>query len=193
MVFMKAKTETIQKNKKEKKPVEAFVELPEGYSAKLESGVFVLKTPKNELKKELYSKKVSIKIEGNKVVFRGRDHKKSTKKIMGTLVAHLKNLIKGAEKEFEYKLAVVFSHFPIKLAVKPDHIEITNFFGEKHPRKVKLLPETKVEVKGNEILVKSQYKDRAGQVAAGLENATKVSSKDRRIFQDGIYIVKRPE
>jgi len=40
--------------------------------------------------------------------------------------------------------------------------------------------------------VRSGNKYAAGQTAANLEQATRVRKKDRRVFQDGIFIVEKP-
>jgi len=69
---------------------------------------------------------------------------------------------------------------------------INNFLGEKNPRVAVILPNVDVQLKGAKITVTSADKDAAGQTAANIEKATKIRNRDRRIFQDGIYIVERP-
>src|SRR3989344_4935855 len=83
-------------------------------------------------------------------------------------------------------------HFPVTLKVEGNKFVITNFLGEKTPRFAKIPQGVKVEVKGQKITVSSHNKDLAGQTAANLEKATKIRSRDRRIFQDGIFLVERP-
>ncbi|MDK2795685.1 MAG: large subunit ribosomal protein [Archaeoglobaceae archaeon] len=114
------------------------------------------------------------------------------KAIVGTYVAHIKNLIKGVREGFEYKLKVFYAHFPVKLRVSGDEVIIENFLGETTPRRAKIVGRAKVEIKGQEIIVKGLDIEECGQTAANLERATKIRNKDRRVFQDGIYIVKKP-
>ena len=108
-----------------------------------------------------------------------------------TLISHLHNMAKGLNQEFEYKLAIVYSHFPMSVNVKSDKVEINNFAGEKKQRTATILQNVKVEVKGKDVFVKGHSKEAVGQTAANLENATKVRGRDRRIFQDGIFIVSK--
>jgi len=76
--------------------------------------------------------------------------------------------------------------------VEGDEIIIKNFLGEKIPRKAKILPNTSVEIKSNQIIVSSSNIEFAGQTAANIERATKIKKRDRRIFQDGIFIIEKP-
>lgn len=52
--------------------------------------------------------------------------------MLGTIVAHIRNMINGVTKGYEYKLAIVYSHFPMNVKVEGNKIMITNFLGEKN-------------------------------------------------------------
>ncbi len=114
------------------------------------------------------------------------------KAIVGTYAAHIQNLIRGVTQGFEYRLKVFYAHFPVKLRVSGDEVIIENFLGETTPRKAKIVGNAKVEIKGQEIIVKGVDIEECGQTAANLERATRIRNKDRRVFQDGIYIVNKP-
>ena len=77
------------------------------------------------------------------------------------------------------------------LKIKNNELIINNFLGEKVPRKATIFPNVEVEIKGNIIKVSSIDKEAAGHTAANMEKATKVKKRDRRIFQDGIFITKK--
>jgi large subunit ribosomal protein L6 len=80
----------------------------------------------------------------------------------------------------------------MNISVKGDVVEIVNFLGEKKPRKSKILPGCEVQVKGKDIIVKGVNKEAVGQTAGNLERTVRTTNRDRRRFQDGIYIVKKP-
>ena len=54
-------------------------------------------------------------------------------------------------------------------------------------------PGATVTVQGDKITVESPNKEDAGQTASEIELLTRISKKDPRVFQDGIYIIEKPE
>ena len=77
------------------------------------------------------------------------------------------------------------------LKVEKNYLIINNFLGEKTPRHAKILPEVSVDIKGPKVIVSSRNKESAGQTVANIEKATIVRKRDRRVFQDGIFLVER--
>ena len=117
------------------------------------------------------------------------------KALAGTWAAHLKNMVRGIDSGFEYKLKAVYSHFPMTIKVQGNEMTITNLFGEKVPR-VAALPwsPAEVEVKvanKTDVTVIGADREKVGQTAANIERACRIKKRDRRVFQDGIYIVSK--
>ena len=129
--------------------------------------------------------------EGNKIIIGHKKATKKEKKIINTTTAHIKNMIKGVQKKFEYKLKVVFSHFPITVELKGNEGIIKNFLGEKIPRKFKVIKGADVKIDKDIITVSSTDKEIAGKISADFERATWIRMRDRRIFQDGIFIISK--
>jgi len=109
----------------------------------------------------------------------------------GSYASHVKNMVAGVQKPFVYKLKIIGTHFPININQTAEELSIQNFLGEKKPRKVKLHKDVIVKVNGDIVTVESSDIEKAGMIAARIEQASKVRGKDRRVFQDGIYIVEK--
>jgi len=176
---------------------ERFIEIPDGVEVSIEgdtvNGYLVkVKGPKGENSRFLKYRGIYIEKLDSKIRVYAENPKKKLKAMVGTFAAHISNLITGVKDGFEYKLKVVYAHFPIKVRVEGNEVVIENFLGEKHPRRAKIVGRTQVEIRGQEIIVKGIDIEECGQTAANLEQATKIKRKDPRVFQDGIYIVEKP-
>ena len=58
--------------------------------------------------------------------------------------------------------------------------------GRRSPGEVQVRVENKVDV-----IVSGADREKVGQTAANIERACKIRKRDRRVFQDGIYIVSK--
>ncbi len=172
--------------------IRKVLEIPDNVEVRVEEGNKVyVKGEKGELFRELTHHKVEIRKIDNKVEIYCKKPRRKDLAMVGTCYAHIKNMIKGVTEGFEYKMKVVYSHFPIKTSVSGDQFLIHNFLGEKKPRVAKILDGVSVEIKGDLILVKGIDKEKVGQTVANIELATRVKNRDVRVFQDGIYRISR--
>ncbi|MEW6222293.1 MAG: 50S ribosomal protein L6 [Candidatus Hadarchaeota archaeon] len=166
------------------------INIPEGLQVQVSGRSVEVSGPKGKLSRNFRFSGVKIKLEGSEVVLEAESTSKASKAAVGTITAHLKNMFKGAKDGFTYKLKVVYSHFPITVKVDGKKVLIQNFIGERSPRSADIVGGTKVEVNGDEVLVKGVDKEEVGQTAVNIERATRVRGKDRRVFQDGCYIAE---
>jgi large subunit ribosomal protein L6 len=167
------------------------IEIPEGVEANLEEGTLIVKGPEGENKRSFNTKGFEFEIKDKKIRLGGKKITKKEKKIINTSLAHIKNMLEGVQKKFEYQLKICFSHFPISVEIKEGEALIKNFLGEKIPRKVKILRGVEVSTEDSIIKISSINREDAGQTAANFESSTKIRKKDRRIFQDGIFITSK--
>jgi len=175
----------------EKKGINEEIELLPKLTAKMEAGNLIISGPKGDAKKYFLNPLIQIDIKEKKIFLTSKRFTKREKKLLGTFRAHIKNLMKGATEGHEYKLKICSSHFPMSVTLDKDVLTVKNFFGGKHPIKLNIKKDVEVKINGSDILVTSCSKELAGQVAADIESLTRITNKDRRIFQDGIYIIEK--
>jgi len=174
-----------------RKVITEIIEMPSDISCEVSHNILKCKKGNSELSRVINVPCLNIKIEGKNIVLHCENGNKKDLKVIKTTAAHIKNMFSGLNENFVYKLQAVNVHFPMSLKVEGDKLMINNFLGEKTPRTANILKSVSIEVKGQAITLSSQNKESIGQTAANIERATKIRSKDRRIFQDGIYITEK--
>ncbi len=181
-----------EKNKTNSKEIKGIkVKVPSEIKVTLGSHDLILEKSGKKIDVDFNPVYVSAKFENGEIELKPKNKKKTVKAVVYTTEKHILNAIKGLDKEYVYKLSVVYSHFPITVKVEGNEVVISNFLGEKKPRKTKILPGCKVEVKGKDIIVKGHDKYLTGQTAGNIERTTRVIGRDFRIFDDGCYIVEK--
>ena len=114
-----------------------------------------------------------------------------------TLASHIKNMFTGVTKKYQYKMRLVYAHFPINTNIKesePQQFEIRNFVGEKRARIVTMMPGVKVErstTTKDEIILSGMSIEDVSRSAALIHQSTLVKRKDIRKFLDGIYVSEK--
>ena len=167
------------------------IEIPEGVEVIIENNEVSVKGPNGEDSRKFTYPNVSIKEEDDVVVLETAFPKKKDKAMIGTTRAHINNMIIGVTDGFTYHMKIVFAHFPMTVKVEKDIVNIDNFLGERHPRTAKIVGDSKVAVKGDEVTITGINKEHVGQTMANLEQATKIKGRDPRVFQDGIYLTSK--
>ena len=182
-----------EKQKKQKrKDVLVEILIPEGIEINLTRDEIIVKKGEKELRRKL-SPLVKTSSSENKILLEAKKATKMQKKNLGTLEGHIKNMIKGLGEKFVYKLQICFVHFPVSVSIDKatNEIIIKNFLGERKDRRVKIIEGIDIKIEKEIITIESEDKKRAGQMAANVEKMAKVTEKDRRIFQDGIFIIEK--
>lgn len=174
------------------KDLKREIEIPSGVEFSVNGNNFIAKVNGKEIKKEFDLRRVVASVKDGKVVLEAKDATRRESKMIGTIWAHVKNMIKGVQEDFVYELEVCNVHFPMNVKLNGNVVSVKSFLGEKMERAAKVLPNVKVDIKGSAITVSSHDIEAAGQTAANLEKATRLTGRDRRIFQDGIFITKKP-
>ncbi|HLC79026.1 MAG TPA: 50S ribosomal protein L6 [archaeon] len=174
----------------EMQPVEK-IKIPQGVDVQITPTEIIVSGSGKKNVRPFRDSDVYLKKTDSEIEVYAKKQKRNVLAQAKTMASHIKNLIAGLSTVYEYKLEIVYSHFPLNVTIKGDRVEIYNLAGAKHPRKARIIGDTKIEVKGKDITVRGQNKEHVGQSAANLEQVTRVKGKDIRIFQDRIYIVSK--
>lgn len=174
-----------------KKDLTETIEVPEGITVTKEGPNLKVKGQKGEVLKRFDSPSVKIEVSGNTIKLFSPSSSKLEKAILFAYKAHINNALRGCQEPYVYVLKVCSGHFPMTVSVANNEIVIKNFLGEKVPRKVKLKPGVDVKVEGSSITVTGPDKELAAQVSADIEQGTRRPGFDKRIFQDGIYMIEK--
>jgi large subunit ribosomal protein L6 len=183
-------TETARLSKKRQQLADG-VAIPEGVSAQFANGMLSVKGPLGTVREDFAKIPVAVGVEQGKVSFTTAGARRTNRSIIKTAVSLANNAIAGVLKGYEYKLKVVFAHFPVTVKVQGKEVVIENFYGERAPRVADIVGDTKVEVQGEDLRVTGPSVQDVGQTAANIEQATTVRRKDQRVFLDGIYVYER--
>jgi len=117
-----------------------------------------------------------------------------TMSTLGTFQSHVENMFHGVTEGWTYEMEVFYNHFPMQVSVDDEEVVIENFLGERAPRRAPIHGEdTTVQVDDEEITISGPDKEAVGQTAADIEQLTRVTDKDVRVFQDGVYITNKPQ
>jgi len=172
------------------KTIERKIEL-EGVKAEIEGNLIRITGPKGTVERKITDKSIKISKEDNVIIITAMNPKRKCKRMMETMRAHIKNMIKGVKEGYEYKLKICSTHFPINVSISGKDVIIKNFLGEKHPRVCKIKYDVDVKLEKDFIIISGIDKEKVGQAAADLEQTTRITNRDRRVFMDGIYIVSK--
>ena len=172
--------------------VEHTVEIPEGVSASIDGDKVTITGPKGSVSRDFVSARHDSFQEGGSLIVRVDVPRSKERALAGTWNAHLNNMVKGVTDGFTYTLKALYSHFPMTLAVQGNKLIVNNYFGERVPRSANILAGVDVKVQNKtEIVVSGIDKEAVGQTAANIERSTTVKKRDRRVFQDGIYLIEK--
>ncbi len=168
------------------------IQIPQGLKAAVtEDGFLTVEGPQGKVSKLFTDALVKITVEGDKIKLTPKKFTKNEKMTVNTYRAHVRNMIEGVQKQYVYKLKICSSHFPMTATVESGKVVVKNFFGEKVPRVSKILPNVKVTVAGDTITVQGSDKEAVSQTAANIEQSTRVTNRDRRVFADGVWITEK--
>ena len=168
------------------------IEIPDDVSAETDHLELTVEGPNGSVTRRLWYPDVDVSVEDDAVVITSENEDAKTNATVGTFESHVANMIHGVTEGWEYAMEVYYAHFPMQVNVEGDEVVIENFLGESAARRTPIRGDTDVQVDGETVTLTGSDKEAVGQTAADIEQLTKVTDKDTRVFQDGVYIVEKP-
>ena len=171
--------------------VENIVEIPENIQLTLEGRKVTVQGPKGMITKDFTHTKLNIIKDGKTLKLSIENPRRTEAALVGTISAHVKNMIKGVSTGFVYKMKIVFVHFPTSVKVVGKEVHIENFVGERKARIADILGDTKVTIKQDDVILEGIDIDDVSQTAANIQTRAKIRNKDLRKFLDGVYVYSK--
>ena len=168
------------------------IEIPDDVSAETDHLELTVEGPNGSVTRRLWYPDVEVTVEDGVVAIAAENEDAKTNATVGTFESHVANMIHGVTDGWEYTMEVYYAHFPMQVTVEGDEVVIENFLGERAQRRTPIRGDTDVQIDGETVTLSGSDKEAVGQTAADIEQLTKVTDKDTRVFQDGVYIVEKP-
>lgn len=176
---------------KNKISLEEVIKIPENTNIELIRNIIKVSGPVGNNEKIFNDPRVNIKKEDNKIILSSKQQNRNVKRIIKSFKSHINNLIKGSQKNYIYKLKICSGHFPMSVSVSGNKLIVKNFFAEKIPRETRILDNVNIKIEGDIITVTGNNKESVSQTAANIEQVCRITTRDRRVFMDGIYIISK--
>jgi large subunit ribosomal protein L6 len=170
---------------------EQRIEIPSDCQISLEEKTVKVNGPKGSLERVFPEPQTQIQTEGNEIVVTTHINRKKSRALVGTVIAHIRNMFLGVQHGYEYEMKIVYSHFPITVEIKDKTMIIKNFIGERGIRTARLIGDVQVRTTEDEVFISGINIEHVSQSAANIQQACKIRDKDRRVFLDGIYVIKK--
>jgi large subunit ribosomal protein L6 len=168
------------------------LDIPDDVSVEVDHLDLTVEGPNGSVTRRLWYPDVSVSVEDGTVVIESDADDAETNATVGTFESHVQNMFHGVTEGWEYHMEVFYSHFPMQVDVEGNEIHVTNFLGERAPRTTPVRGDTEIEIDGEEVVLSGPDIEAVGQTAADIEQLTRVTDKDTRVFQDGVYITQKP-
>ena len=169
------------------------IDIPDEVTATMDHLEITVEGPNGSVTRRLWYPDVSVTVEDGSVVIETDEENAKALSTVGTFESHVTNMFHGVTEGWEYTMEVFYSHFPMQVSVQDGDVVIENFLGEKAPRRTEIRGDTEVTVDGEVLTVSGPSIEDVGQTAADIEQLTRVTDKDTRVFQDGVYITDTPD
>merc|ERR1711985_14000 len=175
----------------------SVVKVPDNVTVTVKSRVVKVSGPRGSLQKSFRHMSIDLYMPDEKTVkvekwFAGSKELA----VLKTCCSHIQNMIDGVTKGFEYRMKMVYAHFPTNVQIAGDKksLDVVNSIGQKVKFHVKALDGVTMERNpGNnaEIIFQGNDIENVSGTCALINQSRAVKNKDIRKFLDGIYVSQK--
>src|SRR3972149_5744119 len=148
---------------------ETSIGIPDKVTVILKKNMLAVSGPLGKTFKNFRKIPVSLEVKDNNISIKTSGNRKKEYAILNTAKSLIRNLCEGVIDGYTIKMKVVYAHFPITVKTKDTEVIIENFQGERAARKAKIHGQTKVVVKGDDIILTGPVLSEVSQSAAEIE------------------------
>merc|ERR1719245_819726 len=173
---------------------EETLDVPKGIKISINSKIVKVEGKHGTLERNFKHMPIELLLcGGHKVKARMYFAKSKQLSMLRSVCSHIRNLFDGVTSKFEYRMRLVYAHFPINATITNNGttVELRNFLGEKRVRIVNMLQGVKVEKSAttkDELVITGTDIELTSRSAALIRQSCLVKNKDIRKFLDGIYV-----
>mmetsp|Transcript_69890 Transcript_69890/g.202553 ORF Transcript_69890/g.202553 Transcript_69890/m.202553 type:complete len:187 (+) Transcript_69890:87-647(+) len=172
---------------------EESIKVPKGIKISIKSKQVEVSGKHGTLKRDFKHLPIELYTKGHEVRARMYFAKSKQLSMLRSVCSHISNLFDGVTHKFEYRMRLVYAHFPINATITNggNTVELRNYLGEKRVRVINMLPGVKVEKSAqtkDELVITGADIDSTSRSAALIRQSCLTKDKDIRKFLDGVYV-----
>lgn len=170
---------------------EQRIVIPDGCKVTIEERTITIEGPKGSLKREFADPQATLMIQGKELVASTSVGRKHSRALVGTMIAHARNMFDGVLHGYVYEMKIVYSHFPISVEKKGADVTIKNLVGERGVRKTRVFEDVDLQIREDDLILSGIDIEHVSQSAASIQQACRLRGKDKRVFMDGVYVIRK--
>lgn len=167
------------------------INVPEGVTVEIQGSNVTVSGTKGKIERKFkLAFDAKIQKEDGKIKVSSEYDERKAKALIGTITAHIRNMMRGVTEGYTYKMKIVYSHFPMMVKIEGNKVVTQNFLGERTQRTANIIGSTQVKIEGQDVTITGIDLEEVGLTAGNIEQSCRIVGYDKRRFSDGIYVHK---
>ena len=164
------------------------ITVPQGTSVSVSDNFVTVKGPQGELSKQIHPL-ISATVADGLVSFASKNTTLESKALLGTVAAHVRNMVKGVGEK--YSKTLILEGIGYKMEAKEDHLRLA--LGFSHPIIVSIPKGISITIEKGSLTVTGVDKDMVGEFAAKIRDLKKPEPYKGKGFRYSDEVIKRKQ